>query len=132
MSSETVNEWLGQIVRTAIAHDLGAHMNLISRKIRLTGIPGFDQLGYKDWYAQCEHEFEQRLLKSVRYGEPEIVATNDFQIMFRVFETVEATDGKVNAQGVEMLIELEDDRQWRLVQQRVLTTDESNFYSLKA
>lgn len=130
MSLETVNHWLQDIVDTASKYDLAAHMNLISKNVSLTGIPGYEALGFKDWFAQCEHEFADKILKSIRYGTPKIVVATPDRIMFRVFETVEGTDGSVNAQGVEILIELEADQQWRLVQERVLNEEETAFHEL--
>ena len=43
--------------------------------------------------------------------------------MFKTYETV--ADGTMNSQGVEMLLEKENDNKWRLVQERVLPDDES-------
>ena len=40
-------------------------------------------------------------------------------------------DGSVNAQGVEMLLELESDQKWRLVQERVLPEDETEHDDLR-
>lgn len=45
--------------------------------------------------------------------------------MFKTFETVEATDDTINAQGVEILLEKEADDKWRMVQERILPDDES-------
>jgi ketosteroid isomerase-like protein len=45
--------------------------------------------------------------------------------MFKTFETVEGSDGTINAQGIEVLLEQEDDGQWRLVHERVLPADEA-------
>jgi ketosteroid isomerase-like protein len=52
--------------------------------------------------------------------------------MFKTFETVEATDGTINAQGIEILLEKEDDGQWRLVQERILPADEAKHDGLVA
>jgi len=61
----------------------------------------------------------------VRYDGFKLVAETATRIMFKTFETVEATDGTVNAQGVEMLLDKEEDGKWRLVQERILPPDES-------
>ena len=125
MSREIAQAWLDQCAQTANALDLAAHMNLISKKLVLTGVPGFDQLGYDDWYAQCEHEFAQKLLKRVHYAGLKLLVETADRIMFKTYETVEARDGAVNAQGVEILLEQESDGIWRLVQERVLSEEES-------
>lgn len=125
MSKEIAQKWLEDSAKTANALNLSAHMNLISKRVSLTGVPGFDTIGYDDWYAQCEHEFGNRLLKSVRYNGFKLIVETDSRVMFKTYEKVEGSDGTTNAQGVEMLLEKEDDGVWRLVQERVLPEAES-------
>jgi hypothetical protein len=125
MSQTIAEQWLLDAVRTANSKDHAAHMDLISKHISLQGVPGFESIGYADWSRQTLHEFENNLLKSVRYDGFKLVAETATRIMFKTFETVEATDGTVNAQGVEMLLDKEEDGKWRLVQERILPPDES-------
>lgn len=125
MSQIIAEQWLLDAVRTANAKDHDAHMDLISKQISLQGVPGFESIGYDDWSRQCQHEFENNLLKSVRYDGFKLVAETATRVMFKTYETVEATDGTVNAQGVEMLLVKEDDGKWRLAQERILPPDES-------
>ena len=56
--------------------------------------------------------------------------STDTNIMFKTYETVEATDGSINAQGIEVIIEKEEDGQWRAIQERVLSDDETEFDQL--
>ena len=49
-----------------------------------------------------------------------ITAAVDFKHYLHII-----TDGKLNAQGVEILLEKEEDNIWRLVQERILPADES-------
>jgi hypothetical protein len=125
MSQMIAEQWLLDAVRTANAKDHAAHMDLISKRISLQGVPGFESIGYDDWSRQTQHEFENNLLKSVRYDGFKLVADTTIRVMFKTFETVEASDGTVNAQGVEMLLEKEEDGKWRLVQERILPPDET-------
>lgn len=125
MSEVIAKKWLDNASSTATSKDHAAHMNLISRKVSLQGVPGYENIGYDDWSAQTLHEFENNVLKSVSYkGFKPLTATLS-HIMFKTFETVEANDGTINAQGVEMLLEKEDDGEWRLVQERILPEDEA-------
>lgn len=125
MSQQIAQQWLDDAAATANAHDLSAHMNLISKRIVLTGVPGFESIGYDDWFAQCQHEFTNGLLKSVDYKGLKIIVDTDSRIMFKTWETVVGVDGETNAQGIEALIEKEDDGVWRLTQERVLSGEES-------
>ncbi len=67
MSIEIAQQWLQASASTASANDLQAHMDLISRRVSLTGIPGFDSIGYDDWAAQCKDEFEKKLINDVYF-----------------------------------------------------------------
>lgn len=125
MSKEIAEQWLAEIVETVNAKDYQAHMDLISKRVSLHGMPGFETIDYDDWSRQCQHEFENDIIKSIHYSGFKPVAETSGSIMFKTFETVEATDGTVNAQGVEIMLEKEADDKWRMVQERILPDDES-------
>ncbi len=119
-----MRDFLHELARTANGKDHAAHMGMISKRVRVYGVPGFEALGYDDWYKQCQHEFAENILKSVvfdfvftRFARPE-------QLMFVVSETIEATDGEVVRQTAEMLIAKESDGVWRLQQKRLLNDEE--------
>ncbi len=130
MSEAIARQWLQAVSSTANIKDHKAHMALISKKVSLQGIPGYENIGYDEWAAQTQHEFEQNILKTVHYTGFKLITVTDTHIRFRTFETVEATDGTVNAQGVEMWLEREDPDHWRLIHQRVLTADETRHAGL--
>ncbi len=117
-------EFLQQMAETANRHDLEAHMNLISREVGVYGVPGFEVIGYEDWYNQCQHEFANKLLKRVSYQGLNILAETPRRVMFKSIETVEGHDGSKNVCGIEFIIQKEDDGQWRVSQERILPEDE--------
>jgi len=131
MSEAVIQHWLNEISRTVAAHDHAAHMALISRDVSLLGVPGFDNIGFDDWSKQCQYEFANRLIKRVDYGKIRIRVVTDKRLMFMTYETVTANDGSTNAQGVECLLEKEDDGQWRLVQERILPPEETRKFDLE-
>ncbi len=132
MSEQIAKQWLEKAIVTAANKDHAAHMNLISKKVTLQGMAGFENIGYDDWAAQTQHEFENNVLKSISYKDFKPLKSTQTHIMFKIFETVEANDGTVNAQGIEILLEKEDDAQWRLVQERILPEDEASHDGLVA
>lgn len=125
MSNDIALNWMKTASDTVARHDYTGHMNLISKRVNLLGVPGFESIGYDDWAAQCLHEFDNHIIKSVLYEGLKLRAETDASIMFKTFETVEATDGTINAQGIEVVLEKEDDGVWRLVQERVLPPEET-------
>ena len=50
------------MAETANKLDFNAHMNLISKDVSVYGVPGFEVITYKDWFNQCKHEFDNKLL----------------------------------------------------------------------
>jgi len=131
MSESVIQNWLQEISRTVASHDHAAHMQLISRDVTLLGVPGFDNIGYEDWSKQCEYEFANNLIKGVDYGKLRVRVVTDKRLMFMTYETVTGNDGSVNAQGIECLLEKEDDGRWRLVQERILSPEETRQYDLE-
>lgn len=117
-------QFLDQMAATANALDLDAHMNLISKDVSVFGVPGFDVIGYDDWFNQCKHEFENKLLKRVSYKGLNILAETPEKVMFKSLETVEGEDGTINTSGIEFIIEKQQDGVWRVSQERVLPDDE--------
>ena len=112
------------MAETANKLDPDAHMNLISKDVSVFGVPGFDVIGYDDWFNQCKHEFENKLLKQVSYKGLNVLAKTPEKIMFKSLETVEGADITVISSGIEFIIQKEEDGVWRVSQERVLPDDE--------
>lgn len=117
-------EFLAAMADTANRLDLEAHMNLVSKDVSVYGVPDFEVITFADWFKQCKHEFENKLLKKVSYEGLNILAETAERVMFKSIETVEGSDGSANTSGIEFIIQKEDDDQWRVVQERLLPEDE--------
>ncbi|MEE8388026.1 MAG: nuclear transport factor 2 family protein [Acidiferrobacterales bacterium] len=125
MSVQAAEKLLQEMARSACDKDYAAHMDLISQEVSVFGIPGFEVIGYDDWARQCRHEFDNNILKSVSYGPMKVVAQSPGRVMFKTLETVEANDGTRNCNGIEIIIQKEDDGKWRVLQERILPEDEA-------
>ncbi len=117
-------QFLDLMAATANKHNLEAHMDLISKQVNVYGVPGFEVITYDDWYNQCNHEFENKLLKRVSYQSLNILAETPERVMFKSIETVEGSDGYSSSNGIEFIIQKEDDAQWRVSQERILPDEE--------
>ena len=106
-------------------------MDLISKEVSVYGVPGFDVVTYDDWARQCQHQFDDGLLKRVSYEGLRVVTVTSGNVLFKTTETVEGTDGSANRQGLEILIRKEADGKWRVLQERILADDEMEFDSRK-
>ena len=116
--------FLDLMATTANQLNLNEHMNLISKEVSVFGVPGFEVIGYDDWFNQCRHEFENKLLKQVSYQGLNVIADTPDRIMFKSIETVEGVEGEINSNGIEFIIQKEEDGQWRVSQERILPEDE--------
>lgn len=116
--------FLDLMAATANQLSLDEHMNLISKQVSVFGVPGFEVIGYDDWLNQCQYEFENKILKQVSYLGLNVTTDTSDRIMFKSIETVEGTDGMINSNGIEFIIQKEEDGQWRVCQERILPADE--------
>lgn len=117
-------EWLKASALTATNKDFDAHFNLISQKVRVTGMPGFESISYDDWARASKKDFEDKVVDSVSYEGLKMSAHNDKQVMFKTLESIFVNDGSKKTHGVEVLLELEEDGVWRVIQERIMTGDE--------
>lgn len=124
-AQQVAEQWLTDAAETAGQKDLEAHMGMISRRISVQGVPGFENIDYDTWYKQCRHQFENAMIKSIAYKGFNLIKATETLINFTVFEIVVGADGTLNEQIVEMSLEKEDDDQWRLLQERVLIENDA-------
>ncbi len=128
---ETIaKQWLEASAQTATSKQFEEHFNLISKRVQVKGVPGFESISYNDWARQCEQEFKENVLERVSYEGLLITAYNDKQIMFKTLESVFATDGTKKTHGVEIVLEKEQDGVWRVIQERIMPDDESRHAGL--
>ena len=117
-------EWMDASALTATKRDFDGHFSLISKKVRVTGMPGFESISYDDWARASKKDFEDKVLESVSYEGLKMSAHNDKQIMFKTLESIQVNDGTKKTHGVEILLQLEEDAVWRVIQERIMTSDE--------
>ena len=121
----TPQEFLTAMAETASSHDFEAHMNLISKDVKVFGVPNFEEVSYDDWFNQCKEEFDNNLIASISYSDLEIRSETPEEIFFVAIESIEATDGNSNCSRIQFLIRKEDDGQWRVVMERIMPEDDS-------
>ena len=123
-AQQIAEQWLSHAADTAGQRNLKLHMGMISKRISVQGVPGFDNIDYDTWYKQCQHQFENAMIKSISYKGFNLISATETQIVFSVFETVVGADGTLNEQIIEKSLEKEDDV-WRLVLERVLLENDA-------
>jgi len=130
MSEQIAQRWLDDSAQTASEGDFAAHMNLISKEVQVHGVPEFEVIGYQDWFNQCQHEFANKVLASLHYDGLKMVATTEQRVMFKTVEVSLTNEGEQSQSGVEVVLAKEDDGQWRVIQERILSDDETRHAGL--
>lgn len=118
---QIARNWLDACCETLDRYDHAAHMELISRSVRVLGIPGYEVIGYDDWHAQCEYEFGEKLIAGARYEGLDILNHDPSHIRFVTTETISAVDGTVDSHPIEILLTREADGKWRVTEERLLS-----------
>ena len=124
-AQQIAEQWLAKAIGTAEQKDLMQHMGMISNRVSVQGVPGFDNIDYDTWYMQCKHQFENAMIKSIAYKGFNLVSATEDRIIFTVYEMVVGTDGTLNEQIVEKTLEKEGDGVWRLVLERILIENDA-------
>jgi len=130
----TPEKFLSEMAETANTHNLEAHMNLISKVVKVHGFPEFDVITYNDWFNQCKQEFEDKLLVNVSYKNLHTLSETTDEIRFVAVENVYARDGQENTNCIEFTINKENDGQWRVVHERIISSadlDENNSITIQ-
>ena len=117
---DIIGAWMLNCCKTINEYDHKAHMNLISKTVKVYGIEGYDVIGYDDWYAQCEHEFSQKIIKEASYDGLHIKKVDDNRIYFSTVEIIDATDGSSTKHGIDIVLSKEQDGEWRVTEERLL------------
>jgi len=125
LAQQIAEKWLTTAAESAGQKDLKAHMGMISKRVSVLGVPGFDNIDYDVWYKQCRHQFEMSMIKSIAYKGFNLISRTETQIIFTAFETVVGADGSLNEQIIEMTLEIEADDVWRLLQERILLENDA-------
>ena len=124
-AEQIAQSWMDSCCRTIRDYDHAAHMNLISKDVQVLGVPGYEVIGYADWYSQCEYEFSERLIDQTSYEGLKIQHSDEQQVQFLTNETVLTADGTVDTHPIEVVLAREDDDQWRVIQERLLSRQEA-------
>ena len=119
MSQELIRNWLKSMSDSVKNRDLESHMELVSKKVQLYGIPNQDVLGYKDWYRRRRNEFNNNRLASLSYNNLNIKTITLRRLGFEVTEIMQASNGQQIQIDKEILLEQEEDKQWRVVEETI-------------
>ncbi len=119
MALHIAEDWLKAISNSVKNQDINDHMRLISKHVHVYGIPGIDTLNYQQWLYRRHNEFLRNRLFSLQYKIIRIKNDQQRRLGFEVEEQMMATEGKVYIIHKDILLEREEDDNWRVVEEKI-------------
>jgi len=119
MSQTIIGNWLEQLTRSVEKRDLDAHMRLVSERVQVYGLPGGQIINYNQWKKRRYTEFSQAQLLALGYRLLNIKAITSRRLAFHVEETMQACNGMCVFIDKDIILELETDDQWRVVEENI-------------
>lgn len=117
--SKIIYQWQEVMAQTIADRDLSNHMELISKKVEVFGNPSKEHINYTGWYKRRKNEFEKQTVICISYANTRIKTITQRRIIFNVNESIVGTDGRIITLNQDIILEREDDDQWRLVEQTI-------------
>jgi hypothetical protein len=113
-------DWCNRISRSITRRDLREHMLQVSEKVRIYGVPGYQQLTFLDWEKRRSHEFRHNLIQTLTYKLNQVKSSSPARILFQAEETMQAMSGKVIILDKEITLELNPQLQlWQVVEENI-------------
>lgn len=118
-AEHTITAWCMGVSDSIKRADLDTHMGYVSRKIKVYGVPNKQMIGYRDWKTRRQYEFTNGEILSLNYQKVRIISCTQRRIRFSTNETILGKNGKMLCLTKNILLELEDDSVWRVVEENV-------------
>lgn len=119
MAQHIAEDWLNALSDSVKEKDINGHMRLVSKNVHVYGIPGIDILNYQNWLYRRHNEFLNNKLRSLQYKIIRIKNDQLRRLGFEVEEKMMATNGKVYIIKKDILLEREEDDNWRVVEETI-------------
>lgn len=119
MAQHIAEDWLNALSTSVTNQDIDAHMQLVSKNVHVYGIPGMETLDYQNWQYRRNNEFSKNKLLSLEYKLIRIKNDQLRRLCFQVEEQMMSTDGKAVLISKDILLEREEDDNWRVVEEKI-------------
>lgn len=119
MSQQVIHQWLDSMSKSVAMRDLEKHMALVSPYVKVYGVPGRATIDYEGWRLRRKNEFENNLLTRLSYKVVRIKTQALRRLAFQVEETMAARNGKAVVLDKDIMLELEPDDKWRVVEEKI-------------
>ena len=118
-AEHTVYAWCLGMSESVKNRDLTAHMAHVSRRVRVYGIPGKDAIDFRTWQGKRKFEFDNDELLALNYQQIRLISSTQRRLRFNAKETTVGKSGKVLQVNKNIILEVETDNVWRVVEETV-------------
>jgi len=119
MATNIAEDWLSAVSDSVKNKNINEHMKLVSKHVHVYGIPGVESINYQQWLYRRHNEFLQNRLLSLKYKIIRIKNDQQRRLGFEVEEQMMATDGRAIIISKDILLEREEDDNWRVVEEKI-------------
>lgn len=119
VAEHTIQAWCMAMSSSIKERDLDTHMQLVSPHVQVYGIPGNGVINYKGWEARRKFEFENGELLLLNYQGIRLITFTPRRATFNTTETMIGKNGKMVLINKNIVLEKEQDGQWRVVEEKV-------------
>ena len=114
-----IEDWLSAMQRSVETHDIDAHMALVSKNVRVYGLPNQTEVDFDAWRLRRHNEFKNNKLQGLVYKLIRIRMALQRRIGFEVEEHMLSADGNVYVILKDVMLEREQDNNWRVVEENI-------------
>ncbi|MCW9023849.1 MAG: hypothetical protein OQK73_04130 [Gammaproteobacteria bacterium] len=119
MSQTIIEQWLQDLSNSIMSFDLEAHMALVSSEVQVYGLPSGKVVNYQQWKIRRQNEFNNEELQGLSYTLLKVKNMTLRRLVFNVEENMQARDGPSFMVNKDIILELEEDNCWRVVEEKI-------------
>lgn len=94
-------------------------MSLVSERVQVYGMPSKDAINFREWKHRRSNEFKKQEVLALNYGGIRVISSTVRRIRFQATEKLLGQDGKMVLLDKHIMLEKEDDQNWRVVEENI-------------
>ena len=119
IAEQTVHAWCIDMSQSIQQQDIEKHMQLVSQRVQVYGMPSKDTINYRQWKARRKNEFNNDSLLAINFKGIRLISSTAKRLRFNTNETMLGKDGKMVLLDKNITLELEDNETWRVIEEKV-------------
>jgi len=119
IAEQTIHAWCIDLSRSIQQQDIDKHMQLVSQRVQVYGMPTKDTINFRQWKSRRKNEFVNDTLLAINFKEVRLISSTPKRLRFNTQETMLGKDGKMVLLDKNITLELEEDETWRVIEEKV-------------